>query len=340
MQVLCYLDESGWGDALFHAVSGLGGEATRFRPEDAEEVASRHNRNGLAFVRMHHGAAVASSGMPERRERDKRVMQTLIGREVRTIPSALGAWLYDDKAAQSAVYAGWTPQTFILTNRRAAERAAHMLGYPFVSKASRGAGSHNVRLVRNAREAEAEIAAAFEGQGLKLRYDQRQTGYLLWQEFCPDNAYDYRVVILGGYLMMLKRFNRADPATPFASGSGKLEAITAPSGEQFGVLETASAFFKHFGYRFAAIDLVYDLSRWVVLESSSSWTMGGYTGCAMLDADTFAPTGRTGADVWQVLAEQVLSGELEDRPMANHLPPPLSTVFSRWCAGERTDGGW
>src|SRR5262249_26757951 len=119
-----------------------------------------------------------------------------------------------------------------------------------------GAGSQNVRLVRNRHEAEAVCRQAF-GVGFpaapgylddartrlrhiggwkefcqKLkrvpesvvstirykRYGPRQRGYVLFQEFMPGNDYDTRVTIIGNRAFGAVRHNR--PNDFRASGSG------------------------------------------------------------------------------------------------------------------------
>lgn len=316
----CYQDEDRWGEMLYFEARRRGLPAALFK--EAREVTP----GDVAFVHMHHA--------PNRRDRDKDVMRKLAARGVRTIPEPRSGVLYDDKAAQARELGRWMPRTLMLKSATEARAAIGALGFPFMSKASEGASSHNVRLVKSREQAEREVQAAFSGSGLKAHFGQRQRGYLLWQEFCAGNDYDYRVIAIGRQRMMLRRYNRAD--RPMASGSGKLEPVTALDAETREVLAAANAFFEAEGFTWCGIDMVRDAAgRWVVLETTVGWTARGYVDCA------FVGTERTGADVWGVLIDEIAAGSFAGSPAPAAAPVPAAPPkISRAAHGPVTVIGW
>lgn len=83
---------------------------------------------------------------------------------VKVFPSFRTAWHYDDKIAQKYIFEAYDiPHipTRIFFTQDAAEKFANAAEYPQVFKLSRGAGSMNVQLIRNRREAARVIRRSF-----------------------------------------------------------------------------------------------------------------------------------------------------------------------------------
>ncbi len=181
---------------------------------------------------------------------------------VAVFPDYATCWHYDDKVAQKflleSIDAPLVP-THVFFDE---ERARAWLGsasYPIVFKLRRGAGSFNVRLIRDERQGQrivsrmfgrgevavpgyfgdtatklrrihtaADVAAklgrlpaALRAIAREKRFVARESGYVLFQEFQPANDFDTRIVIIGDKAFGLRRRNR--PGDFRASGSGYLD---------------------------------------------------------------------------------------------------------------------
>ena len=167
-------------------------------------------------------------------------------------PDQNTCWHYDDKIAQAYLLkaAGIPiPQTWVWFDREKACAWADEAQFPLVLKLATGAASDNVVLVRNPQEANQWIQRLFRrrvtslnrSQFLPLDWKSRltgaarallkgtrptfaddgyepQVGYVLFQEFLPDNNHDTRVTVIGNRAFAYRRFNR--PNDFRASGSG------------------------------------------------------------------------------------------------------------------------
>jgi hypothetical protein len=195
--------------------------------------------------------------LPEIRQTGKRVLLAIEhGMRIATFPDWSTIWHFDDKIAQTYLLdaAGVPmPPTWIFWNRTQALEFARSASYPIVLKLAGGIVSENVRLVRSEAEARFWIEQLF-GSGLtqltgwpvpgfRLRWRRRmgravrallgretaplsrrielQRGYVLFQQFQPDNAFDTRVTVIGDRAFAFRRFNRPDDFR--ASGSGRID---------------------------------------------------------------------------------------------------------------------
>lgn len=293
MKIWCYEDTQGWGQGLCSAALHRGYDARMFFTYDQPD-------EGYLFFHMHHH--------PQVRARHKRMMEHFAtNARLRLIPDYCSAKLYDDKVEQARAYAKWMPETHVLRSPTVAKeflQSDKMLPFPFISKAAEGASSYNVRLVHTMDAAMAEIRQAFSDRGIPAKYGQKQMGYLLWQEFIPDNDCDIRVIAIGRQRLVLRRFIRS-PDRPFASGSGKLDHITELTDPKIvSAYEFANEFFKAEGLKWCGIDLVFDKvkQRWFLLETTVGWTLHGYFSCK------FFPDGRMGTEVWEVTMDELEAG--------------------------------
>jgi len=211
-------------------------------------------------------------GMKQIARRVMTVIQNQLGLLV--YPDHRTAWHYDDKIAQAYIFEALdipTARTWVFWRRDDAVRFAREAEYPLVAKLARGAASSNVRLVERKEEGERLVKHLFEvpnnlnpeDSHLALCWPKARgrfrgalrllikglpefTGwlgkdgeiprnYVLFQEFIPGNAYDYRVVVVGDRAWGFRRYNR--PGDFRASGGGRFNL--SRTGVERDVLETA-----------------------------------------------------------------------------------------------------
>ena len=140
-----------------------------------------------------------------------------------------------------------TPQTYAFYEKNMAIDWAKNIQYPIVFKLRNGAGSQNVQLVNSFSRARGLIKKAFsKGFNSKNKYNvlkdrfvkllryknsnsfrdfiksvyrffipkfdekiiKREIGYVLFQEFLPNNSFDTRLIVIGNRCFGLRRFNR------------------------------------------------------------------------------------------------------------------------------------
>ena len=148
-------------------------------------------------------------------------------------PDQATCWHYDDKAAQALLFAARgvpTPRTWVWYSRRQAEAWAAGASYPLVAKLTGGAGSTNVRLIKDVAEAKGWLETMWQRGMFKLtdagaegvmepRLEEYHYSYALFQEFMAGNLFDTRITAIGKYAFGYRRFNRDDDFR--ASGSGR-----------------------------------------------------------------------------------------------------------------------
>lgn len=291
----CYEDAHNWGTGLFNAAQARGYDVHMFND-------FRQPDDGYVFVHMHHH--------PQTREMHKRGMAEMsLNPNLILVPDYRSSVLYDDKAEQAKQLSKWMPRTRLYTSPGAAraylEQAPTL---PFMSKSKEGASSHNVRFIQTLDEAKKEIKYAFSDLGIKLRYNQFQRGYVMWQEFIPNNPGDIRIIAIGQQRLLLRRRNRKD--RPMASGSGDLQPITKLDAELEQALLAANVFFSEEKFPWCGIDLVKDArGKWYVLETTVGWTLNGYYECAFFRG--LKATGQMGNAVWNVFLDELEAGEFD-----------------------------
>lgn len=223
---------------------------------------------GAAFVRLDQQGP--------QRAISRQIVKRLSEAGCETLPTAQEAIWYDDKVAQHPTLKAWMPKTRILKSAEEAKAVALTLAYPMISKAAEGAGSANVRVIRDKVEALAEVNRAF-GVGIPISYNRRQTGYVYWQDIVPGNLQDYRICIVGEYLYGLTRKNR--PGTILASGSGLATPMDFTQERQRQAAQLSLQISRTIGTRWMAYDIVFEGEKPLVLEMSSAWTMESYKAC-------------------------------------------------------------
>jgi glutathione synthase/RimK-type ligase-like ATP-grasp enzyme len=226
-----------------------------------------------------------------------------------TYPDQNTCWHYDDKIAQAYLLraAGInTPATWVWFDEAAALEWTAGATYPMVIKLASGAGSTNVRLVRSALEAQQWTRLLFSrrvtsldpGQlaesGLRRRVRaaarvlvkgtypvfidngmESQSGYVLFQEFLPDNAYDTRVTVIGRRAFAFRRFNRDGDFR--ASGSGKIDWNPDAVDESF--IRCGFKVAASLGLQSCAIDGLYRCGQASVGEISYTYVSEAVANC-------------------------------------------------------------
>jgi glutathione synthase/RimK-type ligase-like ATP-grasp enzyme len=178
------------------------------------------------------------------------------------------------------------------------EALAGMPGpFPLVLKQSAGSGSEGVYLARNATEYRkyaqmiSHVAMGADGcavarEGLKQAIRKALSPVVkkfkkleppvrepvVVQEFVPDLAGDYKVVVFGGKYYILYRQNRENDFR--ASGGGKLFVV--PEEQREGLLEFARKAVQEIDFPLLGLDIAFDSTRYHLLEFQALH-LGPYT---------------------------------------------------------------
>jgi glutathione synthase/RimK-type ligase-like ATP-grasp enzyme len=292
-------DEWGWDMPLLNAAKLMG--LDHFIFSDSSEIIDQENT--YVFLHMRHAMRF--------REVDKKLAESLAQlKNIVMIPTIYECRLYDDKIRQSKGLSKWMPKTLYLTTSTEAQMALRGVSFPLISKSNIGAGSSNIRMLENESQAKEEIKLTFEGEGIVIHSNLRQRNYLLWQEFCPKNENDWRVILIARrYAMVLKRYNR--PNLPFASGSGNFDFITNLNTDIEQMLNLTYDFASEYGFTFVGVDIVKNKNnKYVILEMTAGWNMDVYTGCRFFERvnDNWLPTEYYGPDQFLLIAKSIIDG--------------------------------
>lgn len=226
----------------------------------------------------------------------------------RVFPNHATCWHFDDKIAQARLLeAIGAPlaRTWIFCSQQEALDFLGKARYPLVFKLRRGAGSMNVRLVRDHAAGERLVRRMF-GRGILSRppaqvvsrtwarirkpgpnpapfrarlrrgfrrwltlflHPPRERGYALFQEFVAGNDHDLRVTIIGDRAFVYRRDVR--PNDFRASGSGRLRHMGKDELPR-DVIDAALEISRRQGFQSMAYDFVRDpgSGRPVLLEMS------------------------------------------------------------------------
>lgn len=218
---------------------------------------------------------------------------------VLVFPDLTTCWHYDDKVGQKylleSINAPLIP-SYTLYSREDALKWIKNTTFPKVFKLKAGAGSANVRLARNAKQARNLVKRAFgrgfhpvnpasmlnqrlwimkrdrniasfthllKGIGRLLLKDAkfellpRQKGYAYFQDFIPDNSFDQRVLVIGNRAVSHRRYVRKNDFR--ASGSGLVHIEKEPSDIQ--AVEVAFKVSKALKTQCLAFDFIYDADK-------------------------------------------------------------------------------
>ena len=239
-----------------------------------------------------------------------------LGKKV--FPDSNTAWHFDDKVGQKYLLEGigapFIPAYVSYTKSEALEWAKQTI-YPKVFKLRGGAGSRNVRLVKNFQSAKKIIKRCF-GKGyllsdpvieIKERFKTakqsksidsiirlmkgfarlaipnefqklkfREKGYVFFQDFISGNDHDLRVVIIGNKAVVLKRLVRNGDFR--ASGSGKILYVKDEIDKR--CIQIAFETSDKLNTQCLAYDFVFDRNNNpLIIEISYAFSMLAYDKC-------------------------------------------------------------
>jgi glutathione synthase/RimK-type ligase-like ATP-grasp enzyme len=233
----------------------------------------------------------------------------------KVFPDFNTVWHFDDKIAQKylleSIGAPLAP-SYVFYSRQEAREWANHTDYPKVFKLRNGAGSDNVKLVKNKEEAIHFINKAF-GRGfgqyeswnnLKERYRKyrlgkttswdvfkgilrlahkteyarvtgREMGYAYFQDFIPGNNFDIRVIVINDKAFAIKRMVRENDFR--ASGSGFILYEKEHFNEK--TIRLAFNVSDKLAAQCMAYDFVYQSGNPLIVEISYGFTKEGYDPC-------------------------------------------------------------
>ena len=241
----------------------------------------------------------------------KKILFALEHAGVKVFPDFKTGWHFDDKVAQKylleAIHAPLVP-SYVFYDQASAMEWAKATTYPKVFKLKGGAGSSNVRLVRNQQEAIKLIRIAF-GRGFlqfnrfshfKDRYNvfrsgkgswldlvkgfgrlfiipefakqqAPERGYIYFQEFMPNNQFDTRIVVIHGQVAAAeKRFVREHDFRASGSGNFSYDDINLD------MVKISFEVAKQLKLQSVAFDFILDTNNQpVIVEMSYGFGVGG-----------------------------------------------------------------
>lgn len=224
-------------------------------------------------------------------------------------------WHFDDKLGQKylleALDLPFVPSAVFYTRKDALDWIRQTT-FPKVFKLRRGAGSANVMLVKDRSQANKLINKAF-GKGfsnynalgnakeiwrkwrlgntdnhdllkgiLHLAYPPaysrvagRESGYVYFQDFVPDNDHDIRVVVIGNKAFAIKRMVRNNDFR--ASGSGEILYEKKYFSDE--IINLAFEINTKLRSQCTAMDFVFDSGKPLLVEISYGFVPEGYNLC-------------------------------------------------------------
>jgi len=245
----------------------------------------------------------------------KQILFALEHSGFKVFPDFKTAWHFDDKVAQKYLLEAHNiphvPDNLFLDKYRALSWCKN-IEYPIVFKLRRGAGSKNVRLVKNFLEAKRLINVAF-GKGFRqidawgdlkdtlrkyklgkanlksilksiahLYYPfniekalGREKCYVYFQKFIPNNSFDIRVIVIGDKAFAIKRKVRENDFR--ASGSGLIEYDKSLFDDSW--IEQSFQYAEKLKSSCIAFDYVFEGQTPLVVEVSYGFSAVGYDPC-------------------------------------------------------------
>jgi hypothetical protein len=207
------------------------------------------------------------------------------------------------------------PKTYVFYERKEALNWARNIQYPVVFKLRCGAGSQNVQLIGSFKKANEVINKSFSSgftsrnkkRDLADRYTgflrnkdsnslirliksfyrffipkyatkiiHKEIGYVLFQEFLPENNFDTRLIVLGNRCFGIRRYNRKNDFR--ASGGGDIDYDPANIDKK--AIQIAFEIAAKLETGLVALDFIYDKQKKpVVTEMSYGFSVGAYDSC-------------------------------------------------------------
>ncbi|MCS4436622.1 ATP-grasp domain-containing protein [Aquiflexum gelatinilyticum] len=256
----------------------------------------------------------------------------------KVFPDFFTSWHYDDKVGQKYLFesigAPLVP-SFVFFTKVDAIQWLNETSFPKVFKLRNGAGSWNVRLVRNKLEALKLVNTAF-GQGFSHQHRpldylketwrkyklgnrklvhvrgalkrlvyvpkherklNREVNYIYFQEFIPSNDFDIRIIVIGDKAFGIKRMVRENDFR--ASGSGLI--FYGKENFDDNTIRMAFDISKKMKSKCAAFDFIYDNGNPFVVEVSYDFVSSVYDKCeGYWDSNLVWHTGKFNPYGWMV----------------------------------------
>lgn len=245
----------------------------------------------------------------------KRLLFSLEYSGLTVFPNFYTSWHFDDKIAQKYLFEALNMplvKSYHFIDKDQAIKWSNETSFPKVFKLKGGAGSANVKLVKNRNEAKRVINKAF-GKGfkqfdkfgsLKERYRKLLIGQetisgllksvyrlfvepeysrvlgkikneVYFQDFIENNDFDIRIIIINNKAFAIKRLNRENDFR--ASGSGKI----LYSKEHFdeNLIEMSFKYCEKLKMQSCAFDYVFQGDIPQIVEISYGFAIDGYNDC-------------------------------------------------------------
>jgi len=195
-------------------------------------------------------------------------IQYVLGKRI--YPNFETIWHFDSKIAQKYIFDNSnikTPKTYVIFDYNEAISKSMTIKYPIVLKKSNGAGSANVKLIKNKIQFQKVIIKEFIFRRIManiLKFGIDPFGYVYFQEFIKDNKRDLRINIIGDrYAVGFWRENRRNDFR--ASGSGKIDYTREIPKE---VIEYCARISKENKFDSMAYDVLFKDGDFVIIEMS------------------------------------------------------------------------
>lgn len=235
---------------------------------------------------------------------------------IKTFPNYSTRWHFDDKIAQKYFFESLnTPsaKTHVFYDHKLAEAFLKEAEFPLVAKLRRGAGSSNVVMLSNFKNATkytnlmfstgiSPVYGILKGAKTKLtilkqlrkpsaiykkvysslkkyyqnvRFFENERNYVLFQEFIPANEYDTRIIVIDNIAFGIRRFNRKNDFR--ASGSGIIDYNH--NNIDIELVKIAFNFSKTINAQCLAYDFLYLNKKPIIIEMSFGFSMLAYDKC-------------------------------------------------------------
>lgn len=236
----------------------------------------------------------------------------------KVFPDFNTVWHFDNKISQKYLLEALNVplvSSYVFYSENEALEWAKNTKFPKVFKLKGGAGSINVKLIKNSSSAKKIIKKAFsKGFGssgrtelfknriwhfkrdkdlnsfvgilkgvrrlfLKSnleRFSGREKGYVYFQDFVPNNDSDTRIIVIGNRAFAIKRMVRKGDFR--ASGSGLIKYINDETIDKK-CLEIAFETSKKLKSQCLAFDFIYDGNSPLIVEISYGFSIGAYDSC-------------------------------------------------------------
>ncbi|MEQ8704186.1 MAG: hypothetical protein RIC19_09720 [Phaeodactylibacter sp.] len=233
-----------------------------------------------------------------------------------TFPDFHTAWHFDDKVGQKYLFEGINAPlvpSYVFYDKASALAWTEETDFPKVFKLRGGAGSANVKLVKTKAQARKLIRRAFRSgfenfdrwgtfreRVRKFKWSKsgvvdlakgvarflypphyskvmgKERGYVYFQDFIPNNAYDTRIIVIDGKAFGLRRYVRKNDFR--ASGSGSFAYERELFDER--CIKLSFEMTEKIGSQCAAYDFVFGKNdEPLVVEISYGFSPAGYEDC-------------------------------------------------------------